>query len=406
VYINFIFIIKGVFMKNFTVYLFSVIFILVLFSSCGGGSGNYVPSPLPSQTPAATPTQFSNPSSDVTWTVMVYMNGNSNLENVTDIKKEEILSLTSTSRVNIVMEQAKASQGGTAKRYYAGTKDSIENLPVTDMASPESLNDFILWSKKNYPADYYILNIFTHGGGWKGLLRDEVSGHAMDLKQLHQTLSNDGRVDIISFSSCSMGNVEVACQLRDVCDILISSQDDVPVTGWPYDIIFNSLIKNSRQTPAAFSKTITDDYITYYNDMNMTNMTLSAVDMKKISPLMDNFKELSTVLMNKTDIYGQIRTDREKSLLFYNKNYVDISTFSQSISSISEVNSISSDIINNLNNAIIISKKTDGSSTASGLSLYFPPSAGNLQDYNNNSYTSLDFGYNSNWGDFLYRINP
>jgi hypothetical protein len=135
-------------------------------------------------------------------------------------------------------------------------------------------------------------------------------------------------------------------------------------------------------------------------------MTLSAVDLKKISPLMDNFKELTDILINKPDIYGQIRTDREKSLLFYNKNYVDISTFSQSISSISEVNSISSNIINNLNNAIIISKKTDGSSTASGMSLYFPPSAGNLQDYNGNSYTSLDFGYNSKWGDFLYRINP
>jgi hypothetical protein len=95
--------------------------------------------------------------------------------------------------------------------------------------------------------------------------------------------------------------------------------------------------------------------------------------------------------MNRPDIYGQIRSYREESLLFYNKNYVDISTFSRSISSISEVNSISSDIINNLNNAIIISKKTDGSTTASGLSLYFPSSAGTLQDYNNNSYSSLDF---------------
>ncbi|MEQ8189985.1 MAG: clostripain-related cysteine peptidase [Candidatus Eremiobacterota bacterium] len=395
-------------MKKFIFYLIPVIFILMLFNSCGGGSSISItsPSPVPSQAPTVSPTQIPTPSADVTWTVMVYMNGNSTLENITDIKKDEILSLTSTSQVNIVMEQAKSSQGGRAKRYYAGSKDPVENLSVTDMASPDNLKDFILWSKKNYPADYYILNIFTHGGGWKGLLRDEVSGHAMDVKQLQQALSNDGRVDIISFSSCSMGNVEVACQLRDVSDILISSQDDVPVTGWPYDIIFNSLIKNPRQNPAGFSITVTDNYIRYYNDVKMTNMTLSALDLKKISPLMNNFKELSTVLMNKPDIYEEIRNDREKSLLFYNKNYVDISTFVQSLSSISEVNSISSDIINNLNNAIIISKKTDGSSTASGMSLYFPPSAGNLQDYNGNSYTSLDFGYNSNWGDFLYRINP
>ncbi|MEQ8224516.1 MAG: clostripain-related cysteine peptidase [Candidatus Eremiobacterota bacterium] len=392
-------------MKHFYVYL--ILVIILLFNSCGGGGNSvFIPSPVPSQTPTVNPTQFPTPSGDVTWTVMVYMNGNSTLENITDIKKEEILSLTSTSRVNIVMEQAKSSQGGRAKRYYAGNKDSIENLPVTDMASPESLKDFILWSKKNYPADCYMLNIFTHGGGWKGLLKDEVSGHAMDVKQLQQALSNDGRVDIISFSSCSMGTVEVACQLRDVSDILISSQDDVPVTGWPYDIIFNSLIKNPRQNPAGFSKNITDDYITYYSDMKMTNMTLSAVDLTKISPLMDNFKELTGVLINKSDIYEQIRGYREESLLFYNKNYVDISTFSRSISSISEVNSISSDIINNLNNAIIISKKTDGSTTASGLSLYFPSSAGNLQDYNNNSYSSLDFGYISRWGDFLTHINP
>ena len=395
-------------MKSFIFYLLPVIFMLMLFNSCGGGSGVSIisPSPVPSQTPTVGPTQIPTPSGDVTWTVMVYMNGNSTLENITDMKKDEILSLTSTSKVNIVMEQAKSSQGGMAKRYYAGNKNPVENLPVTDMASPDSLKDFILWSKQHYPADYYMLNIFTHGGGWKGLLKDEVSNHAMDVKQLQQALSNDGRVDIISFSSCSMGNVDVACQLRDVSDILISSQDDVPVTGWPYDIIFNSLIKNPRQNPAGFSKTITDDYITYYNDMKMTNMTLSALDLKKIAPLTDNFKELSTVLMNKSDIYGQIRSYREESLLFYNKNYVDISTFVQSLSSIPEVNSISSDIINNLNNAIIISKKTDGSSTASGMSLYFPSSAGTLQDYNGNSYSSLDFGYSSGWGDFLTHINP
>ena len=393
-------------MKKFIFYLIPVIFMLMLFNSCGGGSSVSIPSPVPSQTSTVSPTQIPTPSGDVTWTIMVYMNGNSTLENITDIKKDEILSLTSTSQVNIVIEQAKSSQGGTAKRYYAGNKDSIENLPVTDMAPPESLKDFILWSKEHYPADYYMLNIFTHGGGWKGLLRDEVSGHAMDVKRLQQALSNDGRVNIISFSSCSMGNVEVACQLRDVSDILISSQDDVPVTGWPYDIMFNSLIKNPSQTPAGFSKTVTDDYITYYSDMKMTNMTLSAVNLKKIYPLTDNFRQLSAVLMNRPDIYGQIRSYREESLLFYNKNYVDISTFSRSISSISEVNSISSDIINNLNNAIIISKKTDGSTTASGLSLYFPSSAGTLQDYNNNSYSSLDFGYNSNWGDFLTHINP
>jgi len=332
---------------------------------------------------------------------MVYMNGNGSLESITDIKMNELDSLPSTSRVNILVQQSKLSQGGKAKRYHTGTEGAIDDLDLTDMASPRELKDFIRWSKEKFPADYYILNIFSHGGGWKGLLRDEVSGHVMDIAQLKEALSGEG-VDIVSFSSCSMATVEVSYELKDSCNILISSQDDVPITGWPYDIILDSLLENPRQTPEGFSKTITDDYINYYSGMNMTNMSLSVIDLKKMSFLVDKVNDF---LINNPDNPEEIKKNRENSLLFYNKNYIDTETFFNLIASSTlysaEVKNSAEDVLYALKDSLIIFKKTGGSTSAKGISLYFSEDTDNMVDFNNNSYSSLDFGYNCNWEEFL-----
>ena len=34
------------------------------------------------------------------------------------------------------------------------------------MGNPQTLSDFVTWSKTNYPADHYALYFWGHGWGW------------------------------------------------------------------------------------------------------------------------------------------------------------------------------------------------------------------------------------------------
>jgi len=93
------------------------------------------------------------------------------------------------------------------------------------MASSDSLRILFLWSKKNYSCRLLIYEYFQlDGGGWKGLLRDEVSGHVMDIMQLEERAEVMEEELIYNFSSCSMCTVELPV-IKNTCDILVSSED-------------------------------------------------------------------------------------------------------------------------------------------------------------------------------------
>ena len=391
-------------------FLFFLFFLTLFLCGCGGGASNTSTAILPTPVPSLSPIPSSTPGgSDVTWTVMIYMNGNSSLESITDLKLEELSSLNSTSSVNIVVQQAKLSQKGRACRYYInGTKELMEEFDVIDMSSAEALNDFVRWGKKEFPADHYILNIFTHSGGWRGLLRDEVSGNVMDISQLEQALKGED-IDILSFSSCLMNNLEVAYQLKDACHILISSEDDVPVSGWPYSVIWTSLIENPRQTPSDFSKEIVRLYVDYYNNAAMTNMTISSLNLDEVHSLVNYVKNFSDIIVSRKDLWESVKEDRLESLLFYNKNYIDTGGFFSLIEINSnyppEIIGEAREINYSLENFVIAFNKTSGSTKASGVALYFPEDASVMYDFNNNKYSSLAFGkYNYNWENFLLKL--
>ena len=387
-----------------------IIFFLSLFLGGCGGTSTEVILPVPTQSgPAPTSTPIVD--RDISWTVLIYLNGNSTLETVTDLKLKDLEGLVSSERVNILVQQGKLSLNGETGRYVIsgnGSKVALPSPGVTDMASPQVLKDYIQWAKVEYPADYYILNIFSHAGGWKGLLRDHVSGNIMDISQLEEALKGE-EIDIVSFSSCSMSTVEVAYQLRDVSNFLISSEDDVPVSGWPYGTIWNRLLENSSQDPEELSRNIGEDYLEYYRNVNMTNMTMSVIDLKKLSGLNDSLKVFSDRLIGNESIWQEIRSEREKSLLFFNKEYVDIETFfnyvSQSSNFPQAIREEAGKVNNSLKEPVLFFGKTEGSSNVKGLSLYFPDDNRGLIDFNGNTYSELDSGnVNFNWENFIMAL--
>ena len=96
--------------------------------------------------------------------------------------------------------------------------------------------------------------------GYDETLLDTESGHReMDIIELAETLS-PYHFDFILFDACYMGTIEVAYELKDVCNYIICSPTEILSDGFPYDKIVNKLFSQPLQF-----KAIAEDQHSYYN---------------------------------------------------------------------------------------------------------------------------------------------
>lgn len=77
---------------------------------------------------------------------------------------------------------------------------------------------------KNYDSDYYLLDIWDHGGGYFGACWDESSGHHLTPHDIEVAISQAEqkvrkRISIVGFDACLMGMIEVCYELKDVTEV-------------------------------------------------------------------------------------------------------------------------------------------------------------------------------------------
>ncbi len=140
------------------------------------------------------------------WTVMVYMCGDNNLEYAALMDMLEMeQSVPEGVEVLVLLDRSKGYTqvlgDWTGARLYrvrraqpfdiapAATmmggkipgnlaSEMLEDLGEIDMSDPSMLASFIMYCARNFPARRYALVPWNHGGGWKGLLQDEDAGRS------------------------------------------------------------------------------------------------------------------------------------------------------------------------------------------------------------------------------------
>jgi hypothetical protein len=105
------------------------------------------------------------------WTVMVYLAGDNNLDDAGVADLTEMKTVGTTDQINIVAQFDRQAAGAQTRRYLimkggALEKDAVESLGETNTGDPAVLIDFAQWAIKNYPAQRYLLVIWNHGNGW------------------------------------------------------------------------------------------------------------------------------------------------------------------------------------------------------------------------------------------------
>jgi len=358
------------------------------------------------------------------WTVMIYLDADNNLESagIDDINEMEMVG--SSSKVNIVVQADRIlnydnSNGDwtTTRRYYI-TRDNtfrinsqFDDLGELNMGDPQTLVDFASWAITGYPAKKYLLIIWNHGGGFrstaytKGIAQDDTSGKdIITMPELEYALSAISvqigkNIDIVGMDACLMAMTEVAYQIKDYADIMVTSEENEPGNGWPYDTILAQLVSNPLISPKQLAADIVDKYIFSYPSYEITQ---SAIDLSYMDDLAGQLSALAQTIMSD----NLTPKNNYLNAASFTQNYgapdfIDLYDFCKKVliySNNINVKNIALSIQQTLNSAVINSVYNGESVSGSkGLSIYFPL----YYEYDSENYDYTNFARDTLWDEML-----
>ena len=246
----------------------------------------------PSRGPAAPEPLPDHPETkDVT--VLVYMQGSDKLAYSSDLALSKLEHTAPHPNVNVV---AQVTQQPTAeerllpnmqslptRRYVVdnGKRSVVDEKPGQEPLSSESLADFVKWGEKNFPARHYELIIKKHGAGFASPEGVPLSAEdvARGLAEAQKDTGN--KLDMVSFDSCSMQQLEVGYELRNYAQTMTGSEDDVLASAFPYTQVVDKL---AQQPADATPQTVAKGLVTTYAD-NVGRGMQSALDLTKLGPV-------------------------------------------------------------------------------------------------------------------------
>jgi hypothetical protein len=131
------------------------------------------------------------------------------------------------------------------------------------------------------------------------------------------------KIAILGFDACLMNMVEIAHHFKDQVEYMVGSQQTEPGDGWPYD----DVLKVAKQGPSKIelARGIVKAYIKSYTERGVFNVTQSAIDCARTTPVIKALSDLGHLLVERIDAYRrQIARTRLQAQTFEMADYVDL----------------------------------------------------------------------------------
>ncbi|MHA1266577.1 MAG: clostripain-related cysteine peptidase [Candidatus Helarchaeota archaeon] len=308
--------------------------------------------------------------------------------------------------------------GDTSAYYISHDEDpnTITSVKLTgtglpaeaNLGNPNTLITWVNFCMTYYPAEHYILDLWDHGSGWEICFDDTSGGDSLTMAELRYALetinsTTGNQIDILAMDACLMGTLEVAYEVNDLTSILVSSEDAVLASGFPYDTIINDLCTNPNQNVTEFASNIIDLF--YASQHSFISSTLSAVNTTLVkSKVYPSFSLFAQNLYSYLDfgIKNELYTARVDSEDFYDPDFIDLYDFAKNTlleASNTTIQQNAQELMSNLSISVINEKDTSNPG-AYGLSIYFP-----LQksSYNSQYQTHFSLSNDSHWDEFLLK---
>ncbi|MDI6855749.1 MAG: clostripain-related cysteine peptidase, partial [Candidatus Thermoplasmatota archaeon] len=359
------------------------------------------------------------------WTFMVYLDGDCDLEDAAIDDFNEMAVAGSTTQVNIIVQFDRISGHDTSNGDWTTCKrfritqgmaptpaNQLSDIGEVNMGDPNVLIDFVKWGIQEYPAKYYMVILWDHGGGWKGgVCIDSTSNDRLypnELKYAFEEIRKFlGRpLDIVGFDACLMAESAIHYELWHTVDYIIASEETEGWDGWIYgqqpadsDSNYPGICEALKQwpnmTPPEFGRVIVER-----NIVTPSIDTLSCIDSAKFNyPAAEQFQNLSQKLRHVASTYkSQITTARDNAQAFYYSYMKDIWHLASLLKTNvpdSEVQAAAQEFMDAYNASVVKNGNVGGSyANAYGLTVYFDSSY-------DSGYDALSIAKENRWDEFL-----
>jgi len=227
---------------------------------------------------------------------------------------EEMMKVGSTDTLNILFE---LHGDGDPQRCHVTGRDA-KRVPVhmepQDATNGRALAAFIQWALEKVhheEADYSMLVLWGHA--YRFGLGPTLTGQgidAIDFAELTRVLRNcqdefkrtygtssRPKLDIVGFDACDISTVEMAVQLSEFAQYLLSSEVGEPLPGWPYDRILDRLARPKVRLmgPAEFGTYAVRRFCERYNAADKA-VSLTLLDLTRAKELNDATESLARTL--------------------------------------------------------------------------------------------------------------
>ena len=346
------------------------------------------------------------------YTFLIYMIG-SDLElkqysATKDIR--EMLNVGSNRDVNIIIETGGSKSSVTdGERFIDFTTvqrhkilkhhhQTLEDLGRKNMATSNTLSDFLTWGVSEFPAKKYVAILWDHGSGINGFGADNnFNGDILTPVELAKAFedtkdSTRTNFEIIGFDACLMASIEVANNVKSFGNYMVASQELIPPAGWDYSTFLTSLVKNPSQDGLALGKNIADSFQEYYR-INAQELgydaylvtTISIIDLHQISDLVNSMNNLARYLnhsisdanssksfvrlIDSTDSYGKSSAGQSNLVDIYDLSFNVMRKYPDSFDITDRIHKL-------LRNVIVYKANGESKPNANGLSIYLPNTYG------------------------------
>ncbi|MEW5747586.1 MAG: clostripain-related cysteine peptidase [Candidatus Thermoplasmatota archaeon] len=240
-----------------------------------------------------------------TWTVFVYLCGDNNLESYAIEDLVEMENVGSQNGVTIIVlldtltytedtHWLLIEKGVTHYDAETGELDcdcdlfEEEGCPgEVDMGDGERLTWAVVTAFSYAPADHYMLVLWDHGGGWRGVCYDDGSladvpqgwvsrlttpETAASLAAAQEQLNalegtEDYKLTILGYDACLNAMIEVVYQNRNIADYMFASINLVPGQGMGYEGFLSFMVQDPRPSVEEIGIEIVDSYIEFYENL-------------------------------------------------------------------------------------------------------------------------------------------
>jgi hypothetical protein len=392
--------------------------------------------------------------------VLIYLNAANNLSSFSFQNVSQMMAVGSDATLNIVLQwklgncsdcgtypSSFAANGGDTRRYLikqhnasdiaavnAGntaslSADQVGDIGDVDMGSYLTLQNFIQWGAKAYPANNLAVVVWDHGSASLPINRsvkntkikaikravsfDDETNDEIETQEIMLALANPPQpIDLIIFDCSLEQTVEVEYQLRNSARLMVAGEDSPPGAGYPYNLWLADLKQNGTN-PCNVGADIVNEFVNNSAYVGDTDITQSIIDLSKMNGVGTAAANLvTTMIQHKSDagsVIAMARNDDQSYAYSDGYNQEDLWLFADAIRRcaatsdlVNAATSLQTSLIGS-SGAVLMSRVNATSDPGSyGVAVYLPP-ASQYDSIYTQSFEGNPLAWDAatNWSTFL-----